>query len=63
MRSFVINDKNRKDPLLVGLVFRDADLGFKGIAEAEYLYRRLGREFGTILPTGIFIFSIDTYRG
>lgn len=47
-------------PRLVCLVSEDAKLGFKGMAEAGYMYQLLGREDGVILPSDIFIFSINT---
>lgn len=61
--SFAKKDGNRRAPLLVGLVSRDADFGFKGIVEAECLQRLLGREPGTILPSDVFVFSIKVDRG
>lgn len=50
----------KESPQLVGLVSCDAGLGFEGIAEADYLYRLLGREQGTILQSDVFVFSIET---
>lgn len=51
---------NGEKPKLVGLVSHDAGLGFKGIVEADYLYDRLGRNPGVVLPSDVFVFSIDT---
>jgi hypothetical protein len=59
--SFATGVESEK-PSLVGLVSPDANLGFRGIAEAEYLWTRLGREPNTILPGDVFVFSIDTDR-
>lgn len=59
--SFATGVKGEK-PKLVGLVSHDAGLGFKGIAEADYLYDRLGRKPGIVLPSDVFVFSIDTDR-
>lgn len=58
-RMSLANHGVKETPQLVGLISSDAGLGFKGIAEADYLYHRLGREQGTILPSDIFVFSIE----
>ena len=59
-RMSFANDDVKESPQLVGLVSSDAGLGFRGVAEADYLYHRLGREQGTILPSDIFVFSIES---
>jgi hypothetical protein len=47
-------------PMLVALISSGSDLGFKGIAEAEYVYERMGRDPAVILPSDVFAFSIRT---
>lgn len=59
-RTSFANGVKGEVPQLIGLVSGDAGLGFQGIAEADYLYDRLGRERGVILPSDVFVFSIDT---
>lgn len=58
-RTSFANGVKGEIPQLIGLVSGDAGLGFQGIAEADYLYDRLGRERGVILPSDIFVFSVD----
>lgn len=53
-------DSIAEQPMLVALVSSGSDLGFKGIVEAEYAYQRMGRAPGVILPSDVFVFSIDT---
>lgn len=57
--SFVTNSEQNQ-PMLVALVSSGSNLGLKGIVEAEYAYQRLGRAPGLILPSDVFVFSIDT---
>ena len=47
---------------LVGLVSADAGLGFKGVVEAETLFGMLGRTPGEMLPSDVFVFSINTEK-
>lgn len=49
-----------REPMLVALVSADSGLGFKGIVEAEYMYRRLDRASTGVRPKDVFLFSIKT---
>lgn len=53
-------DSEEDQAMLVALVSHGSGLGFKGIVEAEYAYERMGRDPAVILPSDIFVFSINT---
>ena len=59
--SFAI-DSTQQEPMLVALVSAHSGYGFKGIVEAEYMYRCMGRHPSIILPDDTFLFSINTNR-
>ncbi len=59
-RTSFATDSEEDQPMLVALVSSGSELGFKGIAEAEYVHERMGRKPGVILPSDVFVFSIDT---
>lgn len=56
--SLAATEDESKRPLLVGLVSEDAGLGFRGIADASYLFQQLGRKDGEFLTSDVFVFSI-----
>ncbi|MBI1833493.1 MAG: hypothetical protein HYR90_01580 [Candidatus Andersenbacteria bacterium] len=59
-RASLATISEQSEPMLVALVSADSGLKFKGIVEAEYMYRCLDRDSNQILPSDVFLFSINT---